>query len=245
MSVQEALRELRLLGMLNAFEEQMADPRYQELPFAERFALIVDYERTKRQNARQGRLIREARFRIQAFPEDVDFSLSRGLDRGLFLSLCREDWIERRQNVMLTGPTGSGKTFIACALGHAACRHGLTSRYYRVGRLLTDVTLALGDGSFPRLLDSLVRVKLLILDDWGLDPLSDAHGRALLDLLDERVGQSSTIIASQLPIDDWHAVIQNPTVADAIMDRLVHTSHRLELRGESMRKLRGSPLSSG
>lgn len=240
MSVQELLREMRLPGMLSAYEEQMADPRYQGLPFSERFALVVDREWTKRQNSRQARLIREARFRLQAAPEEVNLAASRGLDRGVFLSLCEADWIPRQQNVLLTGATGVGKTFIACALGHAACRHGLSTRYYRVGRLLAEMTLALGDGTYPKMLDSLSRVKLLILDDWGIDPLSDAHGRALLDLLDERLGRTSTLIASQLPVDHWHSVIQNPTVADAILDRLVHSAHRIALQGESMRKVSGA-----
>jgi len=236
-SLHDQLREMHLLGMLGAYEEQHADPRFLELSFDERFGLIVDREWTKRQNTRQDRLLKAAHFRVQAAPEDVDLATPRGLDRGVFLALCTADWVGRHQNVLVTGPTGVGKTFLACALGHAACRTGYTVRYFRISRLLAELALALGDGTYPRLVDSLAKVKLLVLDDWGLDHLSDAQGRALLDLLDDRAGRASTLIASQLPLDRWHGVITNPTIADAILDRLVHGAHRLGLKGDSMRKL--------
>ena len=236
-SLRDQLREMHLPGMIGAYEEQHADPRFLELSFDERFGLIVDREWTKRQNTRQDRLLKAAHFRIPAAPEDVDLATPRGIDRGVFLALCMADWVGRHQNALVTGPTGVGKTFLACALGHAACRQGYTVRYFRISRLLAELALALGDGTYPRLVDNLAKVKLLVLDDWGLDPLSDAQGRALLDLLDERAGRASTLIASQLPVDHWHGVITNPTIADAILDRIVHGAHRLSLKGDSMRRL--------
>lgn len=233
----EKLRQMYLVGMLHAFEGQLQDPRLQELSFEERFGLIVDQEWTKRQNSRQARPLKQARFRLKAVPEDIDLATSRGLDRNVILALSDASWVHRRQNLLLTGPTGAGKTFIACALGHAACRMGLSVRYSRISRLMADISLSKGDGSYPRLMTQLLKVRLLILDDWGLEPIADGQGRDLLDVIDDRIGRGSTLIASQLPLEHWHGVIKDPNLADAILDRLVHTAHKIALKGESMRKM--------
>jgi len=232
----EMLRKMRLSAMAQAYLDQRDRPEDQQLSFDERFAMIVDREFLARKDSRVARLLKDAHLRLQAVPENIDYRSSRGLDRGLMQSLMQGDWIRARHNVLLTGPTGVGKTYIACALGNAACRQGLTTLYYRMPRLLSELSVALGDGSYPKRLTKLASVDLLILDDWGIAPMTDAQGRDLLEVVDDRATSRSTLIASQLPLDHWHGVIKDPTVADAVLDRLVHNAHRIALTGESMRK---------
>jgi DNA replication protein DnaC len=233
----EHLHALRLRGMAAALEEQLQSTAAAELGFEERLALLVEREVTWRDNRRLQRLLQEARLRIPgAAPEDIDFRSPRGLDRGVVLRLASADWVRARQVMLLVGPTGVGKSYLACALGQAACRNGLSTRYFRLGRLLADLALARADGSYAKLLSKLARTELLILDDWGLAPLADPERRDLLEILEDRYRNRATLITSQLPIEHWHDYIGSPTLADAIMDRLVHGAHTLTLTGESMRK---------
>jgi DNA replication protein DnaC len=237
----ERLRQMRLWGMADAFQSQLGQPEIQALSFEERFGLLVDEEASYRDNRRLKRLLKEAKLRQQACLEDIDFSVGRGLDRQLLRSLGTGLWIRHRQNVLVTGPTGVGKTYVSCALANAACRQGFRARYYRVPRLLMELAVSRGDGSYSRLLRWLSRVDVLLLDDWGLSPLTAADGRELLEVIEDRCETGSTVVTSQLPVDQWHAVIGDPSVADAILDRLVHHAHRIELRGESMRRVKNRP----
>lgn len=233
----ERLRELRLPGMAAALQEQSAGSAAHDLPFEDRLALLLEREVTRRDDRRMQRRLQEARLRIpSAAPEGIDFRAPRGLDRSVLLRLGSADWVRRHQVVLLLGPTGVGKTYVACALGHAACRHGLSTRYFRVGRLLGDMAIARADGSYPKLLAKLSRTDLLILDDWGLAPLGDAERRDLLEILEDRYGTRATLLTSQLPIEHWHEYIGSPTLADAILDRLVHGAHKIVMKGGSMRK---------
>ncbi len=232
----DKLHEMKLTGMAEGLSLQLEQPASQGLSFDERFGLLVDQEYTYRRNRRLTRLLREAKLRLQACPEDVDYHHPRGLDRSLMVTLVSSEWIRSRQNLLVTGPTGTGKTYIACALGNAACRQGLSTRYYRMSRLLSELVTTRGDGSYPKLLGRLARINLLILDDWGLAPLGPQEARDVLEIIDDRIGIRSTLIASQLPIADWHRTIADPTVADAILDRLLYNSHRIAMKGESMRK---------
>jgi len=233
----ETLRKLNLPGMAEAFREQL-EQGDRGLSWEERFGLLVDREWNYRQNRRLSRLIKEAHFRLPAALEDIDYTQPRGIDRALMRSLGAGDWIRSHLNVIVTGPTGSGKTFLVCALGNAACRNGFSTRYYRLSRLLGDLRMARADGSYPKLLQRLAKIEVLVLDDWGLSNLTSEESRDLLEVMDDRVQTRATILASQLPVSEWHGIISDPTVADAILDRLVHGSHRIELRGESMRKVR-------
>lgn len=233
----EKLRRMRLGAMADALVAQEAAPESHELCFEERLGLVVDREWTARRDRRLARLLKQARLRLPAAPEDIDFRTPRGIDKPLLRSLLGGDWLRDGRNILLTGPTGVGKTFLACALGNAACRQGLTTRYYRVPRLLGDLELARADGSYASFLGRLAAVDLLILDDWGLATLTVPEARDLLEVIDDRSMTRSTLVSSQLPVENWHSTMADPTVADAVLDRLVHNAYRIALKGESMRKV--------
>ena len=189
-----------------------------------------------RENRKQQRLIRQAHFKLRATVPEIDYAHPRNIQRSQIARLAQADWIERAQNLLITGPCGSGKTYLACAIGHTACMHDCTVRYFRLSRLLLELTQAKADGSYTKLLKQLAKVQLLILDDWGLEPLQPAHRHDLMEILDDRYDNSSTLVISQLPTDQWYAAIGDNTLADAILDRLMHNAHNLKLNGESMRK---------
>lgn len=233
----DRLHELRLPGMAAALEEQLQGSAATDLAFEERLALLLEREITYRDDRRLQRLLQQARLRLPtAAPEDIDFRSPRGLDRSVLLRLGSADWVRHHQVVLIVGPTGVGKSYLACALGQAACRNGLTTRYFRLGRLLSELALARADGSYAKLLAKLARAELLILDDWGLAPLADAERRDLLEILEDRYRSKATLVTSQLPLEHWHDYIGSPTLADAILDRLVHGAHKITLKGDSMRK---------
>jgi DNA replication protein DnaC len=233
----ERLHELRLRGMAAALEEQLHHAVATDLSFEDRLAMMVERELTWRDDRRLRRLLQEARLRDDASIEDVDFRAPRGLDRSVLMRLASCEWIRQHQVVLVVGPTGVGKTYLACALGQAACRRGLSTRYFRMGRLLSELALARADGSYAKLLTRLAKTDLLILDDWGLAPLADVERRDLLEVLEDRYGRRATLITSQLPIEHWHEYLASPTLADAILDRVVHGAHKLILKGGSMRKV--------
>jgi DNA replication protein DnaC len=230
------LRELRLTGMVDALEEQRGIPDVQSLTFEDRLALLVEREATMREDRRLTRLLRQARLRLPASVEAIDFRSPRGLDRSVVLRLAGCDWIRGHQVVLITGATGTGKTYLACALGQAACSRGHSTRYYRLSRLLGELALARADGSYPRILDRLQKTELLVLDDYGLASLTDPERRDLLEVLEDRHGRQATLVTSQLPLEHWHEVVGDATFGDAILDRLVHHAHTLSLKGASMRR---------
>jgi DNA replication protein DnaC len=232
----DKLHALKLTGMAAALADQSATPDITDLSFEERLGLLVDREMTERDNRRMTSRLRRARLRHNAILEDLDYRHSRGLDKGLVQSLAGCQWVKEHLNLLITGPTGVGKTWLACALAHKACREGYTAQYVRLTRLLRELTIAKGDGQYSKLLTNLAKVDVLILDDWGLMKLSAENRRDLLEVLEDRHGRRSTIATSQLPIEEWHGVIGDATLADAILDRLVHNAYKINLRGESMRK---------
>lgn len=229
------LKTLKLPGMATAFEEQLTQPATQSLSFNDRFGMIVDREASHRDNQRLGRLLKSARLKHNACVEDIDYRSGRGLDKAVMASLTDCEWVRQAQNLILTGLTGCGKTWLACALGNQACRQGMSVLYVRTSRLLEEMKLAHGDGSFRKRLMQIARIDLLILDDWGVSTLGQSERQDLLELIDDRT-RKSTLITSQIPVKAWHDVIGEPTLADAILDRIVHRAHTIKLTGESMRK---------
>src|SRR3954447_26266960 len=232
----DQLHQLGLAGMARAFVELEANPTSAALSHAEWLGLLLDREITERYEKRLRARLRFARLRHQAVVEDVDYRAARGLDRALFQSLAGGRWIEEAQNLIIEGPTGVGKSWLACALGHKACRDNRSVLYQRIPKMFAELALARGDGRYPRLMRALGGVKLLILDDWGLEPIGPEQRRDLLEIVEERHGRGATLITSQIPVDRWHELIGESTLADAILDRIVHNAHRLQLCGESLRK---------
>jgi DNA replication protein DnaC len=234
---QDKLRSLNLDGMLKGFEEQQRSASdYADLSFEERLGLLVDREMTEQENQRLVNRLKYANLRQSACMEDIDFGHNRGLDRVVVKSLGTGQWIRTHLNVMITGPCGVGKSYIACALGHKACLLGYKVLYVRATRLFQDLSLAKGDGRYARLMKTISKAELLIIDDWGLKTLVDTERADLLEILEDRYNLQSTIITSQLPVKHWHDIINNATLADAILDRLVHNAYTIELKGENMRK---------
>jgi DNA replication protein DnaC len=234
----DQLHQLGLAGMAKAFAEIEADTAAPQLTHAEWLGLLLDREVTHRRDRRLTARLRYARLRHQAAIEDVDYRAPRGLDRVLFKKLAEGSWIDAHDNLILCGPTGIGKSWLAAALGHKACRDNRSVLYQRIPKLFADLALARGDGRYARLLRALAGVQLLILDDWGLQLLDAGARHDLLEILEERYGRRSTIVTSQIPVDQWHALIGDPTYADAILDRLVHNAHRIDLAGDSLRRRR-------
>ena len=232
----EKLRALKLTGMAEAFAQQLTQPQTHDLSFDERLALLVDREILFRDNRRLTRLLKAAKLRQNACIEDLDHAHPRGLQRARMADLDSCNWIHAHHNLCITGPTGCGKTWIACALGNQACRRGLSTRYLRLPRLLEQLRIAHGDGSYARLMGQLAKTDLLILDDWGIQKIAAPQRNDLMEVIEDRHGLRSTLIASQLPVEHWHEYIGEATLADAILDRLLHNAHRLALNGESMRK---------
>jgi DNA replication protein DnaC len=241
----DLLQVLGLHGMAAALTELDAGSQADALGHSEWLGLLLDREASWRRDKRLAARLRHAKLRQQACVEDIDYRNPRGLDRALFQKLTQGDWINAHDNLALTGPTGVGKSWLASALGHKACRDNRSVLYQRVPRLFADLALARGDGRHLRLLRNLGRADLLILDDWGLEPLDAAARHDLLEILEERYGRRSTMITSQLPVERWHEIIGDPTYADAILDRLVHNAHRIELTGESMRRTKAKPSRKG
>jgi DNA replication protein DnaC len=232
----EKLQTLRLSGMYKALIEQMNMPDIEHLSFEERLGLLADREITEREDRRLKTRLRQAKLKHNACIEDIDYRAPRGLDKSLMLQLSACRWVHEGLNLIINGPTGVGKTWIACAMAQKACREGYTALYLRLPRLFEELSLAHGDGRFPKLMAAFAKIDLIILDDWGLAKLTAEQRRDLLELLDDRHGNRSTLVTSQLPVDHWHETIGDPTLADAILDRLIHNAYRINLKGESMRK---------
>lgn len=236
----DKLTAMKLYGLAAAFQGYLEQARgADELSFDERFGILVDREWTDRQDRRLTNRLKGARLRESACLEDVNYRHPRGLDRSVMQRLTTCQWVKNHDAVLITGATGLGKTWLACALAHQACREGYTALYVRVPRLLHSLTLARADGSYVRELARMARTDLLILDDWGLAPMGDQERHDMLEIIEDRNGLKATIVTSQVPVANWHDTIGDPTIADAILDRLVNRAHRIELKGPSLRKKRG------
>ena len=234
----QLLSDMRMLGFARALREQLKNDEYDKLSFEERVAMLVDTEHADRESRKLTRRLQHAKLREKACIEDLDYQHPRGLDKAMIRRLATCKWVTKHQNIILAGPTGIGKTFVACALADQVCREGMTATYRRMPRLLNELLLARADGSYIKLLARFAKTDVLVVDDWGIAPLSDQERRDMLEVFEDRHGTRSTVIATQLPIDAWHGYIGEPTIADAIMDRLVHNAHRIQLKGASLRKKR-------
>lgn len=232
----EKLTTLKLAGMCRAFKEQMEMPDIEQLSFTERLGLMVDREVTERENRKLAMRLKNAKFKLNAAVEDIDYAHQRGLEKSLVTTLATGQWIRKHQNILLVGPTGAGKTYLACALGHSGCLRGFSAFYARIPRLVQELGSARGDGRYSRMMKFLAKTDLLILDDLGITPLTAEQRRDLLEIFDDRYDNRATLVTSQLPVNKWHEAIGDPTLADAILDRLVHNAHKLVMKGESMRK---------
>ena len=234
----EKLNAMRLTAMAQAFMEQMQRPDMASLTFEERFGLLVDQQMADQENRRMQSRLRTAKLRLSASIEDLDFREARGLNRSQVMSLAQNQWVRSHHNILITGPTGAGKSYLACALAQKACRDGHTPLYQRLPRLLQDISSARHDGRYQKLMTQVAKCEVLVLDDLLISPLSQDDQRELLEIVEERYDRKATVITSQLPIKAWHDAMQDQTLADAILDRLVHNAYKVELKGESMRKKR-------
>jgi DNA replication protein DnaC len=234
----EKLNSMKLTAMARAFADQMQCPDMAQLSFEERFGLIVDYQMTDLENRRMQNRLKNAKLRMSASLEDLDFRQGRGLDRSTVMSLALNQWVKSYHNILVTGPTGAGKSYLACALAQKACRDGHTTLYRRVPRLFQELTLSRQDGRFNKLFAPIIKCEVLILDDLLISPLTRIEQRELLEIVEERYDRKATVVTSQLPVKAWHGAMEDPTLADAILDRLVHNAYKLELKGESMRRKR-------
>jgi len=231
----EKLKLLKLTGMLRALLEQESIPDIRSMPFEERLGLMVDRELTERDNRRMQTRLRMAKFKQNAALEDIDFKTARGLDRSLIMKLAGCEWVKEHLNVLITGATGLGKTYLACALAHKACREGYSSYYVKLTRLFQELDMGRADGRYAKMMRQFAKVDVMIMDEWGLAVMTDQHRRDLLEILDDRYNMRSTIIVCQLPIAHWHEAIGDPTLADAILDRVVHNAYKIDLSGKTMR----------
>ena len=241
----DKLQALRFTGMLTALQEQLNTADIDQLSFEERLGLLIEREMIERENRRLKTRLSKAKLRINACVEDVDFRHKRALDKPFFLQLADCQWIKQAHNVIMLGPTGVGKTYLACALAQKACRQGFTARYWRLPRLLQELAIAKGDGRYEKLLKAIAKTDLLVIDDWGLSKLIKEQRHDLLEIFEDRYGLRSTLIAGQLPVEHWHEIIGEPTLADAILDRLVHNAYKFELKGGSMRKTKSKLTKRG
>ena len=232
----DTLQRMRLTGMYDAYREQLESSRYDALGFDERFALLVDRQEAEQDSRRLQMRLKKAMLRQNACVEDIDYRKSRGLNKTAVHALAECHWLRSHENCIITGPTGAGKSYLACAFGNQACRRGFTVRYFRAPRFFQELAVARGTGRYDRVLRSLLRADLLIIDDWATALLTDEERRDLFEIMEDRYDRRSTLIAAQLPIEHWHDIIGDPTLADAILDRLVHNAHTITLKGESMRK---------